>query len=88
MGKEDVQKQRVHVDLVGATNMGTSMANVSMKPKPKPKSMPKSKSIKSIAKDKTTQIKVAKKKAQDSKKPSKPKPPRPPRRPNPPKKKP
>ena len=35
MAREDVGKQRVHIDLVGATNMGTTMAKGFTKAKPK-----------------------------------------------------
>ena len=52
MAKEEVGKQRIHIDLVGSTNMGTSMAKVSIKPKQKTRSFPKSKSIKTVSKSK------------------------------------
>ena len=58
MAREEVGKQRVHIDLVGMTNVGTSMAKSFSKPKPK-KDKPMVKKAKHIAKEKTV-IKKAK----------------------------
>ena len=38
MAKEEVSKTRTHIDLVGATSMGTTMAKAAGMSKPKPKS--------------------------------------------------
>ena len=51
MAREDVGKQRVHIDLIGATNMGTTMAKGFTKAKPK-KSKPMVKKPKYVAKEK------------------------------------
>ena len=58
MAREEVGKQRVHIDLVGATNMGTTMVKGFAKPKPK-RSKPMVKKSKYVAKEKTV-VKKAK----------------------------
>ena len=51
MAREEVGKQRIHIDLVGATNMGTTMAKP-MGKKMADKSKPKSKVSKQATKAK------------------------------------
>lgn len=52
MAREEVGKQRIHIDLVGATNMGTTMAKPMGKKMSLDKGKPKSKISKQVAKAK------------------------------------
>tara|TARA_R110000824_G_scaffold142799_1_gene310049 strand:+ start:1747 stop:2004 length:258 start_codon:yes stop_codon:yes gene_type:complete len=75
MAREEVGKQRIHIDLVGATSMGTTMAKPMGKKSASDKGKSKTSIYKNVAKSKNVAKakKAAETKAKDKAKP-KPKP--------------